>query len=86
MEIRYTRQVNKRRLTLDLWSPFSPGGGLIIAELGPAALRSPGLPSPVLEGGLGSPEPVSVFFCVRVLRVLRVVISAPAVRLRGPVK
>ena len=80
------RQMNKRRLTLDLWSPFSSGGGLIIAELGPAALRSPGLPSPLLEGGLGSPEPVSVFFCVRVLRVLRAVISAPAVRLRVPVE
>ena len=71
-EIRYARRVNRIHLTLDLRP--SSGGGLIIAELGPATSRSPPL-SPVLEGGLNSPDPVSAFFCVRVLRVLRAVIS-----------
>jgi len=75
-EIRYARQVNTEEptLALDPWPSSSSGGGLIIAELGPAVSRSPVL-SPLLEGGLKSPEPVSVFFCVRVLRVLRAVIS-----------
>jgi len=69
-KIRHTRQVNKRHLTSDLWS----GGGLIILGLGPAVSRSPAL-SPLLEGGLKSPEPAPVPLCVRVLRVLRAVIT-----------
>jgi hypothetical protein len=73
-EIRYTRRTNEERLTLDLWSSSSPGGGLIITELGPAVSRSPAL-SLLLKGGLKSPEPASVFFCVRVFRGLRAVIS-----------
>lgn len=75
-EIRYAHRVNTAELTftLDLWPPSSSGGGLIVVERGPAASRSPTL-SPLLEGGLKSPELVSVFFCVRVLRVLRAVIS-----------
>lgn len=73
-EIRYTRKVNEAHLTLDLRSSSSSGSGLIIPDLGPTISRSPAL-SPVLEGGLRSPEPVPAFFCVRVLRVLRAVIS-----------
>ena len=80
--IRYARQANKICLTLDLRPSSSSGGGLIITELGPGASRSPDF-SPVLEGGLKSPEPVSAFFCVRVLRVLRVVISGNANRRVG---
>jgi len=69
-EIRHHVRVNKRRLTSDLWS----GGGLIILGLlGPAVSRSPAL-SPLLEGGLKSPEPAPVPFCIRVLRVLRAAI------------
>lgn len=77
-EIRYTRQVSNRQLTLDLWPPSSSGGGLIIAELGLTASRSPAL-SLLLEGGLNSPEPASVF-CVRALRVLRADIPGNASR------